>query len=179
MLLGAGIGFSLHGCTAFQRPVTLVSLSPDDLTQVILIDSPLIALDRNIQVVVEDCRSRSRRTVFVTPDEGKPAGSERGIWSTDSTKFLLLGRHFFVADRGQLANGEQAYLLLDLRDGHIRCNGRDWNEADGFGMTDLQAIDWLGWTPPTPDSPLTPSPNPSGSAPRSANRVTPETDQPQ
>ena len=95
---------------------TVSSLSPDDSIRARLVEtSPTWALDRNFEVRLEYVKEHKTRIVFDSPDEGRPVGSERFIWSKDGTTLLLVGRHFYAAQTGPvLETGEQAYFLYHV-----------------------------------------------------------------
>ena len=139
-------GYALRGSAIFIRPVTLTSLSPDDALRVALIELP--RFDRNFELRLQDVRTGTTRTVCESPDEGRPVGSERIVWSTDSSRFLLLGRRFRVRPPGILSHGEQAYLMMDVRSGQLWCNATQQSAHPGFGIAELRVVRWLGWTPP-------------------------------
>jgi hypothetical protein len=143
LLLGLTLGFVLRGCLTLDRRITLTNLSLDDTLQVIVVERPAF-IDRNFEVRVENINSGRESTVFRSPDEGRPVGSERIVWSADGSRFLLVGRHFFVSDRGKLPSGEQAYLMMDLRSGRLWCNARQQSEHPGFGVEELREVRWLG-----------------------------------
>jgi hypothetical protein len=124
----------------------LSSLSPDDSLRLTLLERRL-DIDRNFQLTIEDVKSGRTRVIFRSPDEGRPVGSERVIWSADSSRFVLLGRHFYVKESANLSSGEQAYLLMDVPSGRIWCNAEQQSRYPGFEMKDLAATSWLGWTP--------------------------------
>ena len=145
-LLSAAGGYMLRGSALVARPVTLTSLSPDEAWRVILIEEA--RFDRNFELRIEEIKDGRSRAVFRSPDEGRPTGSERIVWSTDSARFVLLGRHFFTTDQGKLPAGEQAYLMMDVRSGQLWCNASQRTDYPGFGIAELRAVRWLGWTPP-------------------------------
>ena len=147
LLLAAGAGFSLRGSLAFNRDVTVTSLSPDDSLRIIVVEHPS-SLDRNFDVVIEDVATQQSRVVFHSPDEGRPIGSERVVWSADGSRFLILGRHFYIAERGKLPTGDQIYLMVDVRSGQMWCNASQQNQYPGFGIEDVRAIRWHGWALP-------------------------------
>jgi hypothetical protein len=111
-----------------------------------LVERP--GFDRNFELRLTQVRTGEARTVFQSPDEGRPSGSERIVWSADGSRFLLLGRHFFVTERAKLAGGEQAYLMMDVRSGQQWCNASQQPRLPGFGVDELRAVKWLGWAPP-------------------------------
>lgn len=146
MLVGFAAGFVLRGSPLLSQSVTLRSLSPADTYRVSLVERPGF-IDRNFDVRVEDLRAGSVKIMFRSPDEGTPVGSERVVWSEDGTRFLILGRHFFVAQGGTLRNGEQAYLMVDLHTGRVWCNALQQTRFRRFGVEDLEAIRWKDWAP--------------------------------
>jgi hypothetical protein len=100
LLLAASVGYAIRGCPLIDPPTTLTSLSPDDKFRVIILERRLglLDIDRNFHVRLEDVKTGRGKVIFRSPDEGRPVGSERIIWSLDSSRFVLLGRHFSVAD---------------------------------------------------------------------------------
>ena len=107
-LLCAGVmGFGLRGCILFNHQTTVTSLSPNENYRVTLVERRL-DIDRNFELKLENLASHTITTVFHSPDEGRPIGSERIVWSVDDSRFLLLGRHFYATDASQLPSGEQA-----------------------------------------------------------------------
>jgi hypothetical protein len=107
-----------------QERVTLVALSPDDTTRIWLVElAP--RLDRNFELRIENLEQPgTMQTVFRSPDEGRPVGSERLLWSKDGRQLILVGRHFIVEPNAVLPNGEQLYLLYNLDTGEMRCNAK-------------------------------------------------------
>jgi hypothetical protein len=146
LLLAGVIGFGLRGCGLFFPPTTLNSLSPDDTHRVTLVERRL-DIDRNFELRLENLTTGRTKTVFRSPDEGRPVGSERIVWSADSSRFVVLGHHFYIADSGKLASGELAYLMMELNTGKIWCNSEQQAEFPRFGLDDLTSISWDGWTP--------------------------------
>ena len=146
------IGYGVRSCSV--RPITLASQSPDYKWRVYLVERPRM-IDRNFEIEMEDIKSKNKRTVFRSPDEGAP-GSERMIWSLDASRVLLLGGKFFVTEGATISTGEQLYLMMDIATGKIWCNASQQNRHPSFGLEDVGAISWLGWTPP-PNQPLRPA----------------------
>jgi len=104
-------------------------------------------IDRNFDLLLEDVKTGRSRIIFRSPDEGRPVGSERIIWSVDGSRFLLLGRHFYAADATRLKTGEQPYLMMDVPSGKIWCNASQQSEFSAFTIDNLRMISWVGWTP--------------------------------
>jgi hypothetical protein len=81
-------------------------------------------IDRNFELRIENLEKPGvMRTVFRSPDEGRPEGSERVLWSGDGRRFVLVGRHFHVEPSAVLPGGEQVYLYYNVDTGETRCNG--------------------------------------------------------
>ncbi len=144
ILIFAGLlGFGIRGCELFYPQTTLTSISPDDNLRVTLSERGAF-IDRNFDLRLGEAKIR---VIFRSPDEGRPTGSERIIWSADGSRFLLLGRHFFTIDSSKLASGEKAYLMMDVPSGKIWCNASQQSTFPPFTIDDLRKISWFGWTP--------------------------------
>jgi hypothetical protein len=146
LLLASSAGYGIRGCTLFNPSVTLTCLSPDDKIRVTLVERRL-DIDRNFHLRLEDVKTGNVKVIFRSPDEGRPVGSERIIWSVDSTRFVLLGRHFYQADAERLSTGEQPYLMIDVFSGRTWCNAHQQSDYAGFSVDDLKRVSWFGWTP--------------------------------
>lgn len=146
LLLAGLVGYGLRGCTLLNPSVTVTSLSPDDKFRVTLVERRL-GIDRNFQVRLENLKTGTVGVVFDSPDEGRPVGSERFVWSADSSRFVLLGRHFFQADVNCLSTGEQPYLMIDLSSGKTWCNSHQQAKYPGFTVAELKGTAWFGWSP--------------------------------
>jgi len=101
-------------------------------------------LDRNFYLRLHHVADKTVVTVFDSPDEGRPVGTERIVWSRDSSQFVLIGRHFFVEDAAHPTNGEAIYLLYDIKSGRIRCNATQQSQYPRFSRDDLNGTDWNG-----------------------------------
>lgn len=101
-------------------------------------------LDRNFYLRLHHVTGRTNATIFDSPDEGRPVGMERIVWSRDSSRLVLIGRHFFVGDAARLTNGEAIYLLYDIKSGSIRCNATQQSKYPNFTQDDLKNTDWIG-----------------------------------
>jgi hypothetical protein len=111
LLVGFAAGQLSARFEAWQHQVALVSLSPDDQWQVRLIDH-IPWVDRNFVMELVDLSDHSASTLFRSPDEDYPIGSERVVWSPDSSRFVLIGRHFAdCPETARLPTGEIAYIL--------------------------------------------------------------------
>ena len=140
LVIGILLGF---GGARFGEQTTLVSLSPDEATRVWIVERSHW-IDRNFEVRVEDMKTQKMKTVFTSPDEGRPIGSERVVWSTDSSRFLLLGRHFYALPESRLPSGESLYLLHDQKSGKIWCNATQQQSFPPFSPNDLVKTTWAG-----------------------------------
>lgn len=144
LLTGVCLGLLFGCCVPYPKfflwtETTLQSLSPDDETRVRLIDTHGY-IDRNFELWIEHPLHTSPRKVFRSPDEGRPEGSERIVWSPDSQRFVLLGRHFYTVDEAKLPNGEQLYLMMDVSTGQIWCNATQQSRYPNFALADAP---WL------------------------------------
>jgi hypothetical protein len=101
-------------------------------------------LDRNFYLRLHRVADKTVATLFDSPDEGRPVGTERIVWSRDSSQFVLLGRHFVVAEPAQFTNGESLYLLYDTKSGKLRCNATQQSQYPKFSRDDLKGTDWNG-----------------------------------
>ena len=129
-LVLAGLAGSLLTLVVYTRLVarttTTSRLSPDETIRARLLEGPgSLSLIRNFSIRLEDLARDKVATIFRSPDEGGPPGTERLIWSKDGTKLLLVGRHFFVKEDLFLDNGDQLYFLHDLPTGKSWCNSAE------------------------------------------------------
>ena len=167
-LAGAIAGVILALAAFGRENVTLVSLSPDDRMRVRIVERN-DWLDRIFEVRLEDLSEGSSSTLFQSPDEGRPVGSERIVWSPDSRRFALLGRHFYHLGEGAAQpDGESLYLVYDLDSGKLRCNSR---QQATYPPVDEAEVKWI--RPDRTTGPVTAGPpfnqpiqtQPSGSGP--------------
>lgn len=109
--------------------LTLISVSPDDSTRALLVE-PRSFIDRNFEVRIQE-EGKSPITIYRSPDEDKPAGSERIIWSRDGSQFMLVGRHFISRrfDDFKLKNGEILYLMYNTKTKQMYCH---WQNLPKF-----------------------------------------------
>lgn len=149
-LLAGAAGFALGGCPLVRRPVALTSVSPDGASRVRLVERPVVWLDRNFDVTLEDVGAGAVRTVFASPDEGQP-GTERVAWTADGAHFLLLGRHFYLtADSREEPRPERPYLLMNVRTGQMWCDASQQSRLPPIPPELLASLRWLQWSPPAP-----------------------------
>jgi len=139
LFLGFAAGQLTARFEAWQHQVALVSLSPDDRWQVRLVDH-IPWVDRNFVIELLDLSDHSASRLFRSPDEDSPIGSERIVWSPDSSKFVLIGRHFAdCPESARLPTGEIAYILYDLKSRALRCNSR----SQTLPPFQVEELDWL------------------------------------
>jgi hypothetical protein len=148
LAFAALLGF---GATAlFQRikagrETTTSRLSPDETIRARLVEtSPSWHLDRNFRVQLDSLVEGTSTVIFGSPDEGRPEGTERLIWSKDGAWLLLVGRHFFVKDDLFLDNGDQLYFLYHLPTRRAWCNA----ETSGLALLKAETIEGLEFTEP-------------------------------
>src|SRR5215475_4299983 len=91
-------------CGCSKEKVSLSSASPDRRFRVDLVEYDHW-MDHNFGVRLHRVDEKTTTTIFNSPDEGRPNGTERIIWSRDSSRFVLVGRHFFVSETANLTNG--------------------------------------------------------------------------
>ncbi len=117
-----GAGFAVIGVGLASKRTTLSRLSPDETTRACLVERTFPSLDRNFQVVLEDLVHGESKVLYHSPDEGRPYGSERFIWSKDGQWLVLVGRHCFVKRDLFLDNGDQLYFLYHVPTGRSFSN---------------------------------------------------------
>jgi hypothetical protein len=83
----------LVGC--YSKTNRSDSTSPDRHYVVRIIERSDRAIDRRFKVVLRDNWKKAETLIYESPDEGVP-GSERFLWATNSSAFLLIGRNFVV-----------------------------------------------------------------------------------
>lgn len=120
-----GLGWCLN--SAFGQHMTTSRLSPDETLRASLVERS--GIDRNFEVRLENLVDGEASTIFRSPDEGGPFGTERLIWSKDGMKLLLVGRHFFVREDLFLDNGDQLYFLYDVP------RKQGWWNSEGLTIT--------------------------------------------
>ena len=142
-----GVWLGAAGTRLVGNDTTTRSLSPDDVWRVSLVEiSPKVNIDRDFTITLEELahdRRPTQETLFKSPDEGRPVGSERFIWSKDSTYVLLVGRRFTVAQDIAVGNGEQAYFLYHVPSKRSWCNARQVNWLPAITPEILGAIDFV------------------------------------
>lgn len=121
-LMGFGLAWVVVWLGVGAERTTLSRLSPDETLRVSLVEQVFPSIDRNFQIRLQNLDTLKTTTLFRSPDEGMPYGSERLIWSKDGKKILLVGRHFFVKEDLFLDNGDQLYLLYEIPSGKFWIN---------------------------------------------------------
>ena len=122
------------GCR--QRQVTTESSSPDG-SIVATVHEIGRGIDRNFQIRIS--RGVTEKIVYRSPDEGRPIGTERFVWTRDSRYLLLVGMQFYTDGETKLATGEDLYLLYDTQTGSIKCNASQAN-LPRFGIEDIRHL---------------------------------------
>lgn len=128
-----------------NRKVTTSMPSPDGRWEAELLDTEwgiLPAIDRNFHVRIVRCDGDAQ-TVFMSPDQSPSSvGNERFLWSSDSTRLLVVGRRFYVRKSVRLKNDESLYFMYDLPSGQVWCNYDEQCGHPTFGMADLSGYDF-------------------------------------
>jgi hypothetical protein len=122
-LLGSVLTWGFGGLVAERT--TLTRLSPDETLRASLVEREFPSIDRNFQIRLENLVKGETTTIFRSPDEGRPYGTERLIWSKDGKWLLLVGRHCFVKDDLFLDNGDQLYFLYQVPSGKFWLNSAE------------------------------------------------------
>lgn len=105
-----------------QNTPTTWCPSPDGAKTAELFEEP-DGFDRHFGVRIVFAGKPASIAVYHSPDEGSP-GSERFIWSLDSSTVLLVGRHFSVDPDVRTSAGESVYLLFDINNRRLWSNAR-------------------------------------------------------
>ena len=121
------IGFLL-GWFVFElipNRAIIYRLSPDENLRVKIIEIQQ-DFDRLIELRLERINDPQKtKTIYISGNENYAAGSEHIIWSSDSSRFILVGRHFNVRVSGNnvfLPTGEYIYLMYERKSGKLSCN---------------------------------------------------------
>jgi hypothetical protein len=125
-----------------EERVTTALVSPDGGRMALLVELPKF-LDRNFAVRLLPFGEHlgKVRVIFESPDEGRPVGTERFLWSRDGRWLLLVGRRFYVRPGTPVVDDETLYLLYDTAGGSVRCNALQ-TKLEGFGVADLTEMDF-------------------------------------
>ncbi len=135
--------------TACSRPSvpTAAATSPDGRYRVEIRELERF-IDRNFEVVLIDQQAASPtpRTIFTSPDEGAPPGTERFVWSKDSRAVLLVGKHFFTVEDDSSSGGrERPYLLYDVVTDSLWCNASQMSSLGRIGPDMLAGYGLREW----------------------------------
>jgi hypothetical protein len=134
------VAFVLPACSGGER-TTAFSLSPDHSHRVRLVEvSSSFSGDKQNQIKLEDMASKNVAILFSWPDEGRPKGSERFLWSKDGTWFLLLGRQFILENPIVVNTLDEAYFLYHLRTRRAWCHSSQQTTYPHFTRAMLEAI---------------------------------------
>ena len=126
------------------RTISASRTSPDIQWRALLVEFDDDGrMDRNFEVILRNRAGSKQRVIFSSPDEGRPVGTERFIWSNDSRFLLLVGRHLGISDPAdRLSTDEYLYLLHDLQTGTTRCNAAQQNKLAPFPKSEVRQIEW-------------------------------------
>jgi hypothetical protein len=125
--------------------VTTTRLSPDETLRVRLIETSPSANDRTFMLQLESLVEGTKTQIYKSPDEGRPEGTERLIWSKDGKWFLLVGRHFFVKEDLFLDNGDQIYFLCHVPSKKAWVNS---DQPEGLPSLTAARIEGIEFTEP-------------------------------
>jgi hypothetical protein len=148
VLFGTALG--VVGAKLAGWRTTVSRLSPDETLRASLVEPEFVAFDRNFQVRLEDLREDKITILLRSPDEGRPYGSERLIWSKDGKWLLLVGRHFFVKEDLFLDNGDQLYFLYNLPSKQGWINSADsiaWPPLKAQSINGIEFTESIKWKP--------------------------------
>ena len=139
-LLGSGLTWGYGKLMA--EKTTITRLSPDETLRASLIEPEWQGIDRNFQIRLEDLVKGEKTTIFRSPDEGTPYGTERLIWSKDGKWLLLVGRHFFVKEDLFLDNGDQLYFLYQVSSGKFWLNSAERPDLPALKAETIEGIEF-------------------------------------
>jgi hypothetical protein len=130
--LGGAIRFFLISLLRYQdafgyphlywgETVTLISLSPDASMRVVIVDRGQLPFgERNLELRLQR-KGQKAETIYETADREVTVGSERIIWLSDNSQFILLSRRFPRQVQGykevySFKNGEFIDLLYNVQE---------------------------------------------------------------
>jgi hypothetical protein len=118
---------------ARQYP-SLVSLSPNERFRVVVIERAAEFGDRYFKVLLQESQTRSTTQILLSSEEGKPVGTERVVWKSDSSQFMIVGRKYMAythipiearkeldLDKFTLKNGDSIYMIYDVVAHRLHC----------------------------------------------------------
>lgn len=125
--------------------LTLLANSPDGKCR-LRINEYLLSMDRNFEVVLERTVNGhwQSKTIFRTPDEGRPPGTERAYWSVASDWVLLVGKNFKVENIHTLKSGDQLYFLYHVPSERLWCNAVQ-KDSERFDIEKVKSIGLAYW----------------------------------
>ena len=139
LVLSFAAGFAWQHIT--RREITTTRLSPDESMRAVLVEKNRHYIDRNFDILLELRAQKKVKTIFSSPDEGRPVGTERFLWSKDNKRLLLIGRRFITNGRGLLKTGECFYFLYDVPSGRAWCNSHQ-QKLSPFGIEELSGFNF-------------------------------------
>ncbi len=126
-----------------RKHITLESTSPSGEFSVVLEERRMpFTVDRNIYVVLRNEKTGEPKQILLTPDEARPPGTERILWSRDGNHFLLVGTKFYTKHDLTLETGEIAYLLYHIPTERVWHNSRQMSSSRELAPTTLDNIDF-------------------------------------
>jgi hypothetical protein len=140
---GVAVVFLLLWAVVDWEGMTLITTelkSPDGRMTLRVLDRARSA-GRNFRVALLREGVRKPEFLYVSPDEGRLAGTERFIWSVDGRYAVLVGRHFSVGPECEMASGESLYLLIDAANGVVMgCNAKQSESYHPFTLETVRAL---------------------------------------
>ena len=117
----------------FSDRTIINRISPDDNSRIKLIEKLPIDEDRHFYLELKRIHSKPK-IIYRSRNEDYPGGSERIIWSSDSSRFILVGRHFDIWAHGKkvsIPTGEFIYLMYEIESDRLLCNiyAPEWCDA--------------------------------------------------
>jgi hypothetical protein len=120
----------------------IASTSPNGRYEIRLQEMRWSFIDRNFRLLLRDTEHSFFSTeIFFSPDEGRPAGTEKFYWSGDSRYAMLTGRHFSVEEPPlTTSEGDLVYLVVDTQTNKMWCNVKQWDEIERITPELLQQL---------------------------------------
>lgn len=130
----------LAGCSEKALELTTASASPDGKMTAQLLELPA-SFDRNFTVQITREGQSPIIVLERSPDEGRPEGTERFIWSENGEFLLLVGREFFAEPKISLESGETCYLLFQVPQRSLWLNAQQ-SRIQKFQLETLSEVEW-------------------------------------